>query len=305
MSTAVSVSDVGMSYETVTALQGVSFDVERGELFGLIGPDGAGKSTLFRILATLLLAETGSVTIHGLDVVQDYKKLRKTIGYMPGRFSLYPDLTVRENLEFYATIFGTTIEANYSVIKDIYDQISPFDTRRAGKLSGGMKQKLALCCSLVHNPSLLLLDEPTTGVDPVSRREFWDILDDLKGRGMTILVSTAYMDEASRCDRVVLMQKGNVLGIDTPAAIVTRMDRSLWQAKSDHMHRLIGDLRSYEEIDLVYPFGEVVHFFTRDEDLDVGALTADLRAAGHSEISIDSASPTTEDVFISLMQEVA
>lgn len=217
------VTDITKTYgtkkETITALRGVSFEVERGELFGLIGPDGAGKTSLIRIIATLLLPNDGYATVDGYDTVKDYKAIRKRVGYMPGKFSLYPDLTVEENINFFATIFNTTLKENYDLVKEIYSQIEPFKNRRAGKLSGGMKQKLALSCALIHRPSVLLLDEPTTGVDVVSRKEFWDMLKSLKEQGITILVSTPYMDEASRCDRIALIQNGKILSVDTPANI--------------------------------------------------------------------------------------
>jgi ABC-type multidrug transport system ATPase subunit len=213
------VKTYGAKADKVTALQGISFEVNHGELFGLIGPDGAGKTSLIRIIATLLLPDSGAVTVDGFDTVKDYKEIRKRVGYMPGRFSLYPDLTVEENINFFATIFNTTLKQNYDLVKDIYSQIEPFKHRRAGKLSGGMKQKLALSCALIHRPSVLLLDEPTTGVDVVSRKEFWDMLKGLEQQGITILVSTPYMDEAGRCDRIALVQTGKVLSIDTPASI--------------------------------------------------------------------------------------
>lgn len=213
------VKTYGAKDDKVTALQGISFEVERGELFGLIGPDGAGKTSLIRIIATLLLPDSGTVQLDGFDTVKDYKEIRKRLGYMPGKFSLYPDLTVEENINFFATIFNTTLKANYDLVKEIYSQIEPFKNRRAGKLSGGMKQKLALSCALIHRPSVLLLDEPTTGVDVVSRKEFWDMLKGLKLQGITILVSTPYMDEAGRCDRIALIQNGKVLSLDTPSSI--------------------------------------------------------------------------------------
>jgi len=221
------------------ALNGVSFEVAKGELFGIVGPDGAGKTSLFRILTTLLLADNGSAIVEGNDTVKDYKAIRKTVGYMPGRFSLYQDLTVEENLSFFATIFDTSIEENYEMIKDIYQQIEPFKNRRAGKLSGGMKQKLALCCALIHKPTVLFLDEPTTGVDAVSRKEFWDMLQRLKLQGITILVSTPYMDEASLCDRVALMQAGRILAIDQPAKINQQFSKPLWAVKAASMYALL------------------------------------------------------------------
>ncbi|MCB0426590.1 MAG: ABC transporter ATP-binding protein, partial [Mangrovimonas sp.] len=232
------VSNISKSYKAVKALENISFKVNEGELFGLIGPDGAGKTTLFRILTTLLFADEGTASVGSLDVVENYKDIRKNIGYMPGRFSLYQDLTVEENLNFFATIFGTTINENYDLIKDIYVQIEPFKNRRAGKLSGGMKQKLALSCALIHKPKVLFLDEPTTGVDPVSRKEFWDMLKRLQEKGITILVSTPYMDEAALCDRVALIQDGKILEIDTPKAIVSRFPKSILNIKANSMYGL-------------------------------------------------------------------
>ena len=216
------VKEISKSYGKVEALKEVSFAVEQGEVFGLIGPDGAGKSTLFRILTTLLLADKGTATVNGLDVVTDYKQIRTKVGYMPGRFSLYQDLSVEENLEFFATVFHTLIQENYDLIKDIYQQIEPFKKRRAGALSGGMKQKLALSCSLIHKPDILFLDEPTTGVDPVSRKEFWQMLRNLRKQGITIIVSTPIMDEARQCDRIAFFNHGEVHGIDTPERILQK-----------------------------------------------------------------------------------
>lgn len=227
---------------SVTAVDQISLQVNSGELFGLIGPDGAGKTTLFRILTTLLLADSGQATVGGYDVVKDYRQIRNSIGYMPGRFSLYQDLTVKENLSFFATLFGTTIEENYDLIKDIYDQIKPFNDRRAGNLSGGMKQKLALSCALVHKPRILFLDEPTTGVDAVSRREFWEMLRNLKKQGITILVSTPYMDEAMLCERIALIQKGRIMGVDTPGNILKGYPVKLYAARSENIYHLLKDL---------------------------------------------------------------
>jgi ABC-2 type transport system ATP-binding protein len=232
------------SYGAVKALRDVDLEVGRGELFGLIGPDGAGKTTLIRILMTLLLADAGSARVLGQDVVLNYKTLRRQLGYMPGRFSLYEDLTVEENLSLFAAIFGTSIEANYDLVRDIYSQIEPFKKRRAGKLSGGMKQKLALSCAMIHRPELILLDEPTTGVDPVSRVDFWNMLKSLKASGVTILVSTTYMDEANLCDRVALMQEGRILSIDTPSGLVAGYGRGLYAVRSANKHRLIDDIRA-------------------------------------------------------------
>src|SRR5688572_2641788 len=235
----------GKKKDTVHALKGISFDVKQGELFGIIGPDGAGKTSLFRVLTTLLLPDGGSATVDGLDVVKDFKEIRKRVGYMPGRFSLYQDLTVAENLEFFATIFNTTIEENYELVKDIYSQIEPFKDRRAGKLSGGMKQKLALSCALIHRPSVLFLDEPTTGVDAVSRKEFWEMLRGLKQQGITILVSTPYMDEASLCDRVALIQNGELLSVNTPHGVIDAFQYSLLAVKDVNMLPLLDDLKAY------------------------------------------------------------
>ena len=240
----------------VTSLSDISFDVSKGELFGIIGPDGAGKTSLFRILTTLLLADSGKVSVDGFDVVKDYKAIRKRIGYMPGKFSLYQDLSVEENLNFFATIFNTSIEENYDLIKDIYVQIEPFKKRKAGKLSGGMKQKLALSCALIHRPSILFLDEPTTGVDAVSRKEFWEMLKGLKRQGITILVSTPYMDEAGLCDRVALIQNGKILSINTPQGIVNSFSKPLWAVKSSRMLPLLLDLEQKDFIESIYPFGE-------------------------------------------------
>src|SRR5437868_8508553 len=241
----------GKKNDAVKALQGISFNVGKGELFGIIGPDGAGKTSLFRILTTLLLPDGGSATVDGFDVIKNYKQIRNRAGYMPGRFSLYPDLTVEENLEFFATIFKTTIHENYDLIKDIYSQIEPFKDRRAGKLSGGMKQKLALSCALIHRPSVLFLDEPTTGVDAVSRKEFWEMLKRLKEKGITIIVSTPYMDEASLCDRVALIQQGKILTINTPEEISKQFSKLLFAISSADKFKLIQDLRTYEFVETV------------------------------------------------------
>lgn len=287
----------------VVALHGLDFDVREGEIYGIIGPDGAGKTTLFRILTTLLLADEGTASVDGLDVKKDYKEIRRRIGYMPGRFSLYQDLSVEENLRFFATIFHTTIEENYELVRDIYCQIEPFKTRKAGKLSGGMKQKLALCCALIHAPRILFLDEPTTGVDPVSRKEFWEMLKRLKERyGITIVVSTPYMDEAMLCDRIALMQEGRFLRIDTPSGIIAAYSDRLWTVKSDNMHRLLEDLRSYPEVKTVFSFGETYHVTVTD-----GALPENLKdylhTRGHNRIAVCPTSATIEDCFMSLMHK--
>ena len=296
----ISVNNISKSYKTVRALQDISFNVNEGELFGLIGPDGAGKTSLFRVLTTLLFADEGSATVAGCDVVNDYKAIRQSVGYMPGRFSLYQDLTVEENLNFFATIFGTTIEENYDLIKDIYVQIEPFKTRRAGKLSGGMKQKLALSCALIHKPKVLFLDEPTTGVDPVSRKEFWDMLKRLQQKGITILVSTPYMDEAALCDRIALIQDGKIMEIDSPDAIVKHYPKTLFNVSANNMYQLIQSLNAYEHQYSVYPFGEFVHYSDKRIDFNIEELELYLEAQNLSEVHIEQTQPTIEDTFMEL-----
>ena len=285
---------------TVTELKDISFSVEKAELFGLIGPDGAGKTTLFRILTTLLLADEGTATVNDFDVVKDYKKIRSCVGYMPGKFSLYQDLTIEENLNFFATVFGTTIKANYDLIKDIYQQIEPFKDRRAGQLSGGMKQKLGLCCALIHKPVVLFLDEPTTGVDVVSRREFWEMLKKLKGQGITILVSTPYMDEANLCDRIALLQKGQVLSIDTPAKIIQSYPDKLFAITSSDIFKSLQDTRTYPGIASVFTFGDTLHAtFTGSSDKGIIAFLHD---KGHPDASLETITPGIEDCFIHLLK---
>jgi ABC-type multidrug transport system ATPase subunit len=285
----------------VTALSDISFDVSQGELFGIIGPDGAGKTSLFRILTTLLLADSGKVSVDGLDAVKDYKAIRKRIGYMPGKFSLYQDLSVEENLNFFATIFNTSIEENYDLIKDIYIQIEPFKKRKAGKLSGGMKQKLALSCALIHRPSILFLDEPTTGVDAVSRKEFWEMLKGLKRQGITILVSTPYMDEAGLCDRVALIQNGKILSINTPQGIVDSFPRPLWAVKSSRMLPLLIDLEQKDFIENVYPFGEYHHVVMKDESGEA-LLKQIIQSKKDDNAVAEKVRPDIEDCFIALMK---
>jgi len=296
----ITVSNISKSYKNVKALQNISFDINEGELFGLIGPDGAGKTTLFRILTTLLFADEGTATVANFDVVKDYKNIRKNVGYMPGKFSLYQDLTVEENLNFFATIFGTTIEENYELVKDIYVQIEPFKTRRAGKLSGGMKQKLALSCALIHKPKVLFLDEPTTGVDPVSRKEFWDMLKRLQKKGITILVSTPYMDEAALCDRIALIQDGKILEIDTPKAIVKHFPKQIYNVKTNSMYALVKALNTYEHTHSAYPFGEFVHYTDSRTNFDTNELKQYLASKNLSEIHIEKTQPTIEDTFMEL-----
>lgn len=288
------------SYKKVKAIHDISFEVKSGELFGLIGPDGAGKTTLFRILTTLLLANEGTATVAGLDVMADYKKIRSSVGYMPGKFSLYQDLTVEENLRFFATIFGTTIEENYDLIQDIYVQIEPFKHRRAGKLSGGMKQKLALCCALIHKPKVLFLDEPTTGVDPVSRKEFWEMLKRLQQKDITILVSTPYMDEAALCDRIALIQHGKILEIDTPQAIVKHYSKQIYNVRADNMYQLIRSLNNYKHHHSVYPFGEYVHYTDQRTEFNPKDLLRYLESDNLSHIEIAKTVATIEDTFMEL-----
>lgn len=290
----------GKKKDIVEALRGISFDVSRGEIFGIIGPDGAGKTSLFRILTTLLLPDGGNATVDGLDVVKDYKEIRNRVGYMPGRFSLYQDLTVEENLEFFATIFKTTIARNYDLIKDIYSQIEPFKDRKAGKLSGGMKQKLALSCALIHRPSVLFLDEPTTGVDAVSRKEFWEMLKRLKEQGITILVSTSYMDEASLCDRVALIQTGKILSINTPRGIIDDFKKPIIAARAANMLHLLNDLKTYDQTEEAYPFGEYHHAVMRT-NFNEPALRNYL-LHGNEGLELIKVEPDIEDCFMDLMK---
>ena len=301
----VSVKDLKKSYNKgkTQALKGVSFEVEPGEIFGLIGPDGAGKTSLFRILTTLILADSGSAKVDGHDVIKEYKTIRQHIGYMPGRFSLYQDMTVEENLSFFATVFNTTIEENYHLVEDIYKQIEPFKTRRAGKLSGGMKQKLALSCALIHAPHVLFLDEPTTGVDPVSRKEFWDMLQRLKRNfNLSIIVSTPYMDEAVQCDRIALIQAGSFLTIDTPQSIISNYTETLWAVCSNQMHKLLNDLRNINGIKTAFAFGENHHATVDTTVLTIDSLKALLAIMGHRNIFINEVEPSIEDCFMNLQK---
>lgn len=304
---AVEVREITKSFEGQEVLKAISFVVPKGEIFGIIGPDGAGKTTLFRILTTLLLADSGEAVVAGDDVVRDFKSIRSKVGYMPGRFSLYPDLSVEENLQVFASIFNTSLEENYDLIKDIYGQIEPFKKRRAGALSGGMKQKLALSCALIHKPEVLFLDEPTTGVDPVSRKEFWDMLYKLKNEGITILVSTPYMDEASRCDRIALIQDGSFLKIDSPEEIIEQYDKTLWSVRAKAMYPLLQDLRALNYVDTCFAFGDSHHITIkprtlddRVDDLTPETLKNDLHEKGHEEIEIEVIRAGIEDCFMEL-----
>ncbi|MDZ7743109.1 MAG: ABC transporter ATP-binding protein [Bacteroidota bacterium] len=290
-------------YGKTKGIENISFSVEDGELFGLIGPDGAGKTTAFRILTTLLIPDEGKGSIGGLDVVKDYKKIRKNVGYMPGRFSLYQDLSVEENLNFYARIFNTSIEENYHLVKDIYQQIEPFKKRLAGNLSGGMKQKLALSCALIHSPAYLFLDEPTTGVDAVSRKEFWEMLKKLQQKGITIMVSTPYMDEAGLCDRVALMQKGSILSIDTPEGIVHAYEKDLYSVKAKDMFSLKEDLQNYENTRSVFRFGESLHFAPESGNKEPGQLKKYLQDRGHENPFFEKIEASIEDAFMAQMMK--
>ena len=287
--------------EIIEAVQGVSFEVESGIIFGLIGPDGAGKTSLFRMLTTLLLPDGGNATVDGSDIVKDYKAIRKKVGYMPGRFSLYQDLTVEENLNFFATIFDTSVKENYSLIRDIYVQIEPFKTRRAGKLSGGMKQKLALCCALIHKPIILFLDEPTTGVDAVSRKEFWEMLRNLKQEGITILVSTPYMDEASLCNEVALMQNGKLMTTGTPKEITESFKQTILAVQSQNMFQLLQDLSASNEVDDVYSYGEYHHAVMKKNYSNESLLNF-LKSKGNDNVTMHPVTPSIEDCFMQLMR---
>lgn len=305
--TAVDLKNIVKKYSskksTVTAVNGISFSVGEGELFGLIGPDGAGKSTIFRIITTLLLPDSGDAKVMGYDVIKDWKAIRRIVGYMPGKFSLYQDLTVEENLNFFATVFNTTVWENYELISDIYQQLEPFKNRRAGKLSGGMKQKLALSCALIHKPKILFLDEPTTGVDPVSRKEFWEMLMRLRLQGISILASTPYMDEANQCDRIALIQNGKILDVETPKNIVRGFEKKLVAVRASNMFNLLNDLRSFSGTAECFAFGENHHLFIDERNFNIMDLEAYLKLKGHSDISIKQIDPTIEDRFMQLMKK--
>ncbi|PHN03208.1 ABC transporter ATP-binding protein [Flavilitoribacter nigricans] len=295
----IQVNGISKAYGKVQAVQDIHLDIQSGELFGLIGPDGAGKTTLFRILATLLLADAGDATVAGWDVVRDFRQIRRHLGYMPGRFSLYQDLTVEENLRFFATIFGTSIEENYDLIKDIYQQIEPFRKRRAGQLSGGMKQKLALSCALIHAPRVLFLDEPTTGVDAVSRQEFWEMLQRLKAKNITILVSTPYMDEAQLCDRIGLIRQGRILSVAPPDELTAAYPHPLFEVGAQNRYQLLQDLREYSPTRSVFPFGEFLHLSTR-HPVDPMDIREFLAARQHREVVVRPTEATVEDCFMNL-----
>lgn len=307
MKTAVQILNVNKTFPNgksrVAALNAITFDVGRGELFGLIGPDGAGKTTLFRILTTLMLADSGTATVDGYDVVRDFKEIRKRVGYMPGRFSLYPDLTVAENLSFFATLFNTTLKENYDLVKSIYQQIEPFEKRKAGALSGGMKQKLALSCALIHRPSVLFLDEPTTGVDAVSRKEFWELLRGLQDAGISIVVSTPYMDEAGLCDRVALMQEGKIMEINSPKAITAGFRKPLYAIRASNMYDLMQRLRALDTVETCYPFGQYHHVVFRDERLNTEDVKQIVAQVSDGIADVQRTEATIEDCFMDLMHQ--
>jgi len=294
-------TDITKEFEEIKALKSISLTIEKGELFGLIGPDGAGKTTLFRILTSLLLPTSGTAIVNGYNVIKDYKKIRTLIGYMPGRFSLYQDLSVEENLRFYATVFGTTVKENYDLIRDIYIQIEPFKNRPAGKLSGGMKQKLALSCALIHKPEILILDEPTFGVDAVSRKEFWEMLKKLKARGITMLVSTPYMDEAGLCDRIALMQSGEILKVNTPGEIQQSFPKQLFAISTSNIYTLIKDLKDYENSKTVHPFGMAIHYTDKREKIDPLEIENYLKSRQHEDVMVKPIEANIEDCFMDLM----
>ncbi|NOT37102.1 MAG: ABC transporter ATP-binding protein [Saprospiraceae bacterium] len=287
----------------IIALDDINLEVYKSEIFGLIGPDGAGKTSLIRILASLILPDSGSAKVEECDVIHDFEKLRTKIGYMPGRFSLYQDLTVQENLEFFASVFNTTVQDNYHLINDIYKQIEVFKFRTAGALSGGMKQKLALCCALIHSPSILFLDEPTTGVDAVSRIEFWEMLTELKRKGMTIFVSTPYMDEASLCDRIALMQSGKILSVSSPSQVKQQYSGTLWSLQSIHMYHLMQALKKWSRVDSAFSFGESIHVGISEQNISEIEIKNYLLQNGISEINIQRIEPTVEDCFMQLMDK--
>lgn len=294
-------TEITKEFNEIKALKNINITIEKGELFGLIGPDGAGKTTLFRILTSLLLPTSGTAIVNGYHVIKEYKKIRSLIGYMPGRFSLYQDLSVEENLRFYATIFGTTIKENYDLVRDIYIQIEPFKNLPSGKLSGGMKQKLALSCALIHKPEILILDEPTFGVDAVSRMEFWEMLKNLKTRGLTILLSTPYMDEASLCDRIALIQSGEILQVNTPKKIQQSFPKQLFAVSTSSIYRLIKDLKEYENAKTVYPFGMAIHYTDKREIIDPLEIENYLKSKQHKDVIIKPIEANIEDCFMELM----
>lgn len=297
---AVNTNNLVKYYNKIPAINEISIAVEQKELFGIIGPDGAGKTTLLRILSTMLLPDEGSATIEGFDLVKEYKLIRKTMGFMPGKFSLYQDMSVDENINFYATMFGTTLKENRSLIQPIYKDIEPFKKRLAGKLSGGMQQKLALCCALIHRPTIIFLDEPTRGVDPVSRKDLWNILKELKKENITVLVSTAYMEEANLCSRVALIDKGKILDLDTPENLKQKFNKPLFAISAGNTFQLIQSLKQFEYANSVYPFGDYVHYTDKREHISEQDLTVYLQKHGFADVFVKQMQPTIEDYFIKL-----
>ena len=301
--------NISMKYRQVlkeiVALKEISLEVKKGEVFGLIGPDGAGKSTLFRVLTTLLLPTGGRASVGGFDVIDRYREVRNIVGYMPGKFSLYQDLSVEENLRFFASVFDTTLQANYDQIKDIYEQLAPFKNRKAGALSGGMKQKLGLCCALIHKPKVLFLDEPTTGVDPISRKEFWDVLKRLSGDGISVLVSTPYMDEARLCDRIGLIFHGGMLAVDTPDRLIRKHDKKLVAFRARDMYRLLRDIREEPGIYSCFTFGDSLHTTFKENDYPVERFAASLRGAGHTGVEWNEIEAGIEDYFMMLTNDTS
>lgn len=300
MNNAINICNINKSYDGKIALHNISLQVKEGEIFGLLGPDGSGKTTLIRIINTLILADSGEAFVFGYNVIKDYKKIRKIMGYMPGRFSLYQDLSVEENIKFFATIYNTSLKENYHLISSIYSHLEPFSDRRAGKLSGGMKQKLALCCALIHKPKILFLDEPTTGVDPVSRKEFWDIIVRLKESGITVIVSTPYMDEAMKCDRVALMNNGKILIVDEPDNLKNYHPYKIFSIRTNERIQVIKTLRENSTCYLVYPFGDVLHYIDYQQEIMKGHIASYLLNKGFKEFEVAEIKPTIEDTFIYL-----
>ncbi|MGN0188982.1 MAG: ABC transporter ATP-binding protein [Candidatus Cryptobacteroides sp.] len=300
MDNSITVKGICKSYKDVKALSDISLEISPGEIFGLIGPDGAGKTTLFRILTTLTLPDSGTASVGGCDIRSDVRKIRSGIGYMPGHFALYQDLSVEENLKFYATVFGTTIEENYQTIKEIYSQIEMFKDRRAGALSGGMKQKLALCCALVHKPKVLFLDEPTTGVDAVSRKEFWAMLKRIRESGVTVMVSTPYMDEAGLCDRIALILNGKIIDTGTPSQITSRYPDCLYSVKGENLFGILKYLRGNERVLRCHSFGSEVHLAVAEGSMDEKEILGGLEDAGFGGCSVTRIEPGIEDCFMRL-----
>ncbi len=300
---AISIQGVNKTYSgKVAALQDINLEVEEGEVFGLVGPDGAGKSTLFNILTTLLLPDSGNIRIFDMDVIHDYKGVRQIIGYLPGVFSLYPDLSVQENLDFFAVMYKSSIEENMSLIAPIWKQIEPFRDRKAGKLSGGMKQKLALCCALIHRPHILFLDEPTTGVDPVSRKEFWDILKSIRQHNITVMVSTPYMDEATRCDRIAMIQDGRIIGVNPPQTIIENFKGKLYTFKSDDIFSLLNVMEKCPLKCNYYPYGEHCHIaFYEDMETAMPQFEQFLSEQNQQHGEITAIQPSVEDCFIEIV----